>query len=246
MSVEDLAAYAGFSRFHFARIFSVATGEPLVEFLRRSRLGRAAARLAKTEEAVTDVAFASGYESASAFTRAFGAEFGITPSGYRAQHDAQRKDATLDIRYEVLQPMRLLAVKQRGPYSNAHEAWSTLVQRALQRKIWDRSVQRVGLSYDDPQQCAADQLRYEAAFVTDAPPDDVLHELFVAGGLWAVTTYTGPYELIGHAFDKLIDAVVLRGRRELRDAPALELYRNNPRDVAPSELRTDLALPIMN
>ena len=79
-SLERLAEVAGFSPFHFHRIFRGMVGETVAEHVRRLRLERAAMRLKHTDQPVTRIAFDAGYEAHEAFTRAFGAMFGVAPS----------------------------------------------------------------------------------------------------------------------------------------------------------------------
>lgn len=71
--------------FHLARSFASATGLPVMRYVWRRRLSRAAQALAYGDASVLMVALDAGYASHEAFTRAFAAEFGLTPSALRAQ-----------------------------------------------------------------------------------------------------------------------------------------------------------------
>ncbi|MBN2448597.1 MAG: helix-turn-helix transcriptional regulator, partial [Phycisphaerae bacterium] len=84
--LDELAAIACFSPFHFHRVFRGMVGEPVKEHVRRLRLERAAYRLKTTAEQVTRLAFDAGYETHESFTRAFSAHFGQAPSQYRELH----------------------------------------------------------------------------------------------------------------------------------------------------------------
>jgi len=83
LSGVDLAARAYLSRFHFDRLVRASIGESPGEFRRRLLLERAAHRLYSTGEPVIDVAYAAGYGSPEAFTRAFSRAFGSAPSEFR-------------------------------------------------------------------------------------------------------------------------------------------------------------------
>ena len=85
-SGEDLAARAYLSRFHFDRVVSAVSGETPVCLRRRILLERAAFRLVTTRATVLEVALEAGYSSNEAFTRAFRAEVGDTPSHFRRAH----------------------------------------------------------------------------------------------------------------------------------------------------------------
>jgi AraC-like DNA-binding protein len=85
LPLDDLAAIAHFSPFHFHRIFSGMIGESVAQHVRRLRLERAALRLQHTQQPITHIAFDAGYENHESFTRAFKNAFDRTPSAYRAE-----------------------------------------------------------------------------------------------------------------------------------------------------------------
>ncbi|MBR3998843.1 MAG: helix-turn-helix domain-containing protein [Clostridia bacterium] len=67
----------------FLRFFSYITGMTLTEYIRKRRLTLAARDLTENSTAIVDLAVKYGYDSASAFSRAFARQHGITPSDYR-------------------------------------------------------------------------------------------------------------------------------------------------------------------
>ena len=85
-TLARLASEVGVSRSTLAAEFSAIVGEPLMQYVTRLRMTRAADMLRWQPVAVTDVAWNVGYESVSSFTRAFRNFFGVTPAAYqRAQ-----------------------------------------------------------------------------------------------------------------------------------------------------------------
>ena len=76
---KELGRLAGCSAYHFQRMFSYLAGIPLGEYIRRRRMTRAAADLQNGEK-VLDVALRYGYESPTAFNRAFQAVHKLPPS----------------------------------------------------------------------------------------------------------------------------------------------------------------------
>mgnify|MGYP000123046730 CR=1 FL=1 len=71
------------SEYHFRRMFSYLAGIPLSEYVRRRRLTLAAFDLQHSEVSVIDTAVTYGYSSPDAFTRAFAALHGVTPTEAR-------------------------------------------------------------------------------------------------------------------------------------------------------------------
>lgn len=78
-----LARGAALSPFHFHRVFRGMVGETPLELHRRLRMERAAFRLLTDESPVTSIAFEAGYDTHEAFTRAFRASYGMSPSAFR-------------------------------------------------------------------------------------------------------------------------------------------------------------------
>ena len=85
VTLDDVAAHAGVSRYHMSRAFGLATGRSITQYVRSRRLTEAAAALAGGAADILTVALDAGYESHEAFTRAFREQFGRTPEAVRAQ-----------------------------------------------------------------------------------------------------------------------------------------------------------------
>ena len=84
LSLESLAQVAAFSPFHFHRVFKSITGENLREFVQRVRLEWAGSMLSQRPHVeVIEIALDSGFQSASAFARAFKEHFGMTATAWR-------------------------------------------------------------------------------------------------------------------------------------------------------------------
>jgi AraC family transcriptional regulator len=80
---ELLAAVAGFSVPHFHRIFTAHVGESPTAYVRRLRMERAGRKLRMGAVDIGEVALAAGYESHTAFSKAFKHHFGLSPREFR-------------------------------------------------------------------------------------------------------------------------------------------------------------------
>ncbi|SHJ39887.1 Helix-turn-helix domain-containing protein [Roseomonas rosea] len=83
LTVGRMAAEAGYSEFHFARLFRAATGQTPHRFLLEARIARARRLLAKEGQTILAVALECGFKNASHFSRVFRAQVGATPHAYR-------------------------------------------------------------------------------------------------------------------------------------------------------------------
>ena len=81
VTLVDLADQAGYSRWHFSRLFAEQTGQSVAQFLLRRRLDGALGEIASGKRAV-DVVLAYGFETYSGFYRAFVKLYGCSPKKY--------------------------------------------------------------------------------------------------------------------------------------------------------------------
>lgn len=83
ITLEEIAAISGVSRFHIVRAFAAAVGLPVMRYVRARRLTEAARSLAKGAPDILSLALEADYGSHEAFTRAFRDQFGTTPEAVR-------------------------------------------------------------------------------------------------------------------------------------------------------------------
>jgi AraC family transcriptional regulator len=82
LSYEQMAKIACCSTYHFQRMFSYLANVPLSEYIRRRKMSLAVTDLQRGDK-ILNVAMKYGYDSPTAFNRAFQKVHGIAPSGVR-------------------------------------------------------------------------------------------------------------------------------------------------------------------
>ena len=87
ITIDDVATHAGFSTDYFNRIFFAHTGFNIMEYVRFSRLKKAAHLLRGTNNDILDIALDCGYEAHESFSRAFKNQYGMSPSEYRKKYE---------------------------------------------------------------------------------------------------------------------------------------------------------------
>lgn len=83
LSLDILSSKAGFSQFHFLRVFTRVLGVTPHQYGLRSRLRRAVHLLADGDRSITEVAFETGFNDLSNFVRTFHRAAGLSPGQFR-------------------------------------------------------------------------------------------------------------------------------------------------------------------
>ncbi|WP_431966817.1 helix-turn-helix transcriptional regulator [Nocardia sp. bgisy134] len=85
LNLDELAAAAGVSKYHFLRAFAAVYGVTPAAYLAERRIERAQDLLRATNLTVTEVCMMVGYTSLGSFSSKFRQLVGVTPSEYQAK-----------------------------------------------------------------------------------------------------------------------------------------------------------------
>jgi AraC family transcriptional regulator len=264
LDLARLAEVAAMSPYHFHRTYHAMQGETAAETVRRLRLHRAAVELITGELPVPRVARRAGYGSQEAFTRAFKAAYGVPPARYRASfvpsptpgrsattghtgaEDAMDTTTTYLATIRETPVLRVAALAHHGEYMNIGSTFERLMAMAAGQGLigpWTRSF---GIYYDDPASTPRDALRSDACVTLPdgKMPSRELEVREIRGGRYAVTLHRGPYAELHFPYTWLYGTWLPTSGEEPADAPSVEEYLNDARVVPPSELRTEIWLPL--
>lgn len=271
LGLEEAAAQACFSKFHFHRIFTALVGESFADYVRRLRLERAAILLeTRPAMGITEVAMASGFSSPSVFSRDFSARFGSPPSAWReARQEGKARAPSLgglpwlepsqESLGEVLaEGCTGLGVRDLGPFHFATimtsggygpqigDAWARLYRWAGPRGLLGGSKGQAcppaGIAWDSPDITAPERCRYSVCL---ACPE----EIEASGEVVLLDFPRRSYLVLSYegsdlsaAYEALYGRALLESGFEPEDAPALEFYRS---PIDPSgRFDLDLALSV--
>lgn len=87
LTLEDAAEMAGFSKYHFARLFKQFTGKTFYRYVNITRIETAEKLLSEPSASITEIAVKSGFSSPPAFVRMFKLIKGCTPTEFKKMHD---------------------------------------------------------------------------------------------------------------------------------------------------------------
>jgi AraC family transcriptional regulator len=251
-----LADVACMSPYHFHRIYHAMQGETAADTVRRLRLHRAAVELITGELPVPRIARRAGYGSQEAFTRAFKAAYGVPPARYRAsfvpppttrrKEDDMETTMTYQATIRETAPIRVAALAHRGDYQTIPSTFGRLATMAGALGVIGPGTRTFGIYYDDPSATSVESLRSEACITVsgDWSPSGDLQQREIRGGRYAVVLHVGPYAELGRVYSWLYGAWLSQSGEEAADAPCVEEYLNDARTVPPSELRTQIWLPL--
>ena len=259
LDLFKMADVAGISQYHLHRIYTGIYGESLASMIKRLRLHHAAKQLAHSDMSIKDIAAVSGYPRLQSFSRVFSAEFGLPPATYRregchthfkalTQLAMAREKSMHQVRMETTPALTLLAYPHTGSYMNIGKAFEKLSGWASMRNVFNQDTRMVGVYFCDPDNTPESELR-SLAGITMAPAqrpelDEPLELFELPSAECAVLTFKGPYADMHSAYHWFYGQWLANSGREAADAPAYEIYLNDPRSVAPTELLTDIYLPL--
>lgn len=267
--LDEAARRAGYSPWHFIRVFQLARGISPLEYARRRRLSCAATALL-TGRPLIDVALDFGYGSQGAFTRAFTRAFSISPGAYRRRalqgHPSLRLTHLFEPRLPwpippapeprlvERPPSRFIGIPRRVPtrrFQTVNDLpgfWTDWLRRQRWREVPGRSApgdvdRGHALLRPDPRGDVEYVIGVDAEPSTPVPPDWRVYR--IPGGLYAC------FEAIGDplrtpqaiALGVYVDWMNRTPFRRRMDGWDLERFDRVP-DEPPDRLRCALWFPV--
>lgn len=262
-AVGELADIAGYSRFHFGRVFTFLFRETPAEFGKRLRMERAAWQLLHSQMNILGIALDAGFSSHEAFTRAFQSLYRVSPSDFRLVGGTRYElsapsgvhyaatvrpqevaklftEYTMEITIEKREAKRYVAMKHKGAYYEIGSVFEKLMPMAGQLGI--PMMGTTAFFYDDPTTTAEADLRSDAGlevpvgFEIDHPE---LHVIDVPAGEFAKYTHKGSYRELGDAWGRFMAGVPSTGKKH--DGKwDFEEYANDCSKVAEEDLITHM------
>ena len=273
--LETLSRIACFSPYHFHRIFTALTGESVAAYRRRLVLQRAARNLTYTRgSTITTLAMDAGYDSVDAFSKAFRALYGLSPSAFARQGGAlaladaghkantylysQQGAPAVHVSIVPFPPRPVAFMRHTGPYHLCEPAWNALCARFGAAKLFGPDSMAIGICHDDPDVTPADKCRMEVCFSLPPGMDadtPAVRELCSAGDVlvrelgsqddYAMVSIKGPYTLLHPAYRSLFSEWLPQIGREPAPEPGFEIYRNSPGETPAEELLTEIYVKLL-
>ena len=193
LKLEEVADAAGFSPFHFHRIFKAFLGETLNQFVKRQRLERALTLMSHApKRSLTRVALDCGFGSSSDFSRSFKQHYGAAPRVFDLDtfRNTRREEFErfwssqnggplfmslpagenpdgFEVQLRDLPARTVAYIRVLDPYREgvAQAACERLLAWAIERGLADG--QWLGYMWEEPEIVALKDCRYDVALVVD-------------------------------------------------------------------------------
>lgn len=234
MNIEKLAKVAGYSPYHFSRIFKQATGENIATMIKRLRLAQSVKQLLNLKMPVTDVGLETGYETPSSFNKVFKQTFGCSPSEYRRmrKENLQKAREKLEGIPEIItmEEKQILCVREHGEYGEAaYKAWEKMLTYMYDNHhafLLSDEAERFGICYDLPDITQMHLMRYEACVIVHQTPEKLPEGFYMRNipeGRYAKYRYQGSYDNLYEVSPRFYGWVQERDET-LTHFPLLEKY----------------------
>lgn len=257
---KQVAKIACCSTFHFQRMFSYIAEVPLSEYIRRRRMTMAAVDLQSTGEKVIDIALKYGYDSPTAFNRAFKSIHGITPSQAKLEGVTVKAfppisfkisikgDVEMNYRIEKKDAFRIVGVVEtlhkdlEQNFEVVPKMWKKIAMEGTIGKLvsmMDGEVPGVlGVSACNEEE----NWKYFIAVTSNQPVDGQLEAYIVPAATWAIFYGEGT---MPHSIQELEKRIVTEwlptSGYEYGNAPDIEVYIN----ADPQNAKFEVWIPVV-
>ena len=261
MSLESLSEIAGFSKYHFHRLFRARMGLSLYDYVQLSRLKRASYRLAfHPAERIIDIALEAGFERPEAFSKAFKRRFGQSPSGFRKAPDwplwqsrfvfvhPEGEKMKLDVEIVTFPTTLVAALEHHGPPSELQNTVARFIEWRKSTGISPRgSMKTFGVPWNDPNAVEPKDFRWDVCGqVTEPVPknDFGVVTKSIPGGWCAHVIHEGSQDNMERTIYPLYRQWLPESGEKTRDFPVFFQYHNFFPEVPEVELTASIYLPI--
>ena len=250
ISLDELAAVAYFSPFHFHRIFVAVTGETVNNFTNRMRNEKAARLLRFSDKPIAEIATACGFSSGATLSRQFKQYFETSPSAYRkgdmiknskirkelvplSQYHCNMTEAelinTFPVTVKQFPERRIAYIRVMDAFREGLvlKAFAQLVAWAKKKNLFD-SQTIFGMSMDDPEVTPKEKYRYESCITLPQDfqfePDDLIETMTLPRCKYAVTEVSGDLNLVAAGINYLFDNWLINSSYECEPQHGLEVF----------------------
>ena len=255
---EQLGKIACCSTYHFQRMFTYMAGIPLSEYIRRRKMSLAAVDLQSGGKKIIDVAGEYGYQSPTAFNRAFQSVHGVAPSAVKNEGVSVKSFPPItfkitvkgveemNCRIEKKDAFRIIGVSQ--PLDKEIEKNFAVVPKMWQEAALNGTIQRLASLMDTAPMgllgvsaCNdVDQWKYFIA-VSSTKETTEFEEYIVPAATWAIFAGAGTNQTMQELEQRIVTEWLPTSGYEYANAPDVEVYLN----ADPQNAQYEVWIPVI-
>lgn len=243
LDYEQLGKVAYCSSYHFQRMFSYLAGMPLSEYVRRRKMSLAAVDLQGGAEKIIDVALKYGYNSPTAFNRAFQSVHGVAPSAVKSEGVSVKSFPPISFqitvkgveemqyRIESKAAFRIIGVSQT--LDKEIEKNFAVVPSLWQEAAMNGTIQKLATLMDTPPMgllgvsaCNDEEEWKYFIAVSSSQMDDAFTEYTIPAATWAIFPGAGTNQSIQLLEQRIVTEWLPTSGYEYANAPDIEVYLN--------------------
>lgn len=243
IKVEEAAKIACCSTYHFQRMFAYMSNITLTEYIRRRRMSLAAVELQSGDCKVVDISVKYGYDSPTAFNRAFKSVHGIAPSQAKENGVVLKAfprisfkimikgDSEMDYRIEKREKFRIIGVSK--PLEKELEKNFETVPRMWEEAVVSGTLQKLAGAMDSSPKgllgiSVCNEVEDWKYFIAVASKKqlDGFEEYIIPEATWAIFEGQGTNISIQELEKKIITEWLPSSGYEYGNAPDIEVYLN--------------------
>ena len=255
---EQLGKIACCSAYHFQRMFTYMSGVPLSEYIRRRKMSLAAVDLQGGEAKIIDIAAKYGYNSPTAFNRAFQSIHGIAPSAVKNEGVSVKSYPPLafkitvkgvgemNYRIETKEAFRIVGVSQplekeiEKNFMVVPNMWGTAASNGTIQKLASlmnsHPMGLLGVSVCNDEE----QWKYFIA-VASTNENDAFETYTVPAATWAIFPGEGNNLSIQELEQRIVTEWLPTSGYEYGNAPDIEVYINSD----PQNAKYEVWIPVI-
>jgi AraC family transcriptional regulator len=246
------------STYHFQRMFAYIADIPLSEYIRRRRMSLAAVDLQSGNEKVIDISLRYGYDSPTAFNRAFKSVHGIAPSQAKEEGILLKAfppisfkitikgDNEMNYRIERKEAFRIVGVSEaleteiEKNFAIVPKMWGTAATNGtiprLAAMMEGMPIGLLGVSSCNE----ADNWKYYIAVASTQAIENDLEEYIVPSSTWAIFSGEGTNQSIQELEKRIVTEWLPTSGYEYGNAPDIEVYLN----ADPQNAKYEVWIPV--
>lgn len=244
IDMEKVASIAGCSSYHFQRMFAYMAEVPLSEYIRRRRMSLAATELLSGENKVIDVALKYGYESPTAFNRAFKNVHGVAPSKISEEgvvlkayppihfHITIKGEREMDYRIVKKEAFKIIGVSM--PLEKELEKNFEIVPKMWEKASTDGTIPTLTTMMNSEVKGVLgvsacndlEEWKYYIAVASTLDTPEQFEEYEIPAATWAIFTGEGTGTSIQELEVRIVKEWLPTSGYEYGNAPDIEVYLN--------------------